>query len=301
MSATQILRCNGVDIAYESLGDESAPAILLIMGLGMQMVAWPDDFCQALADRGFRVIRFDNRDTGLSTHVALTKQPNLILAMLAARLGLPMRRPYALTDMAADAVGLLDGLGLGKAHIVGASMGGMIAQHIAARYHSRVLSLTSIMSSSGNPRLPMPRLDALKALLSRPTNPTDHDSVVAHLVRLFRIIGSPAFPTPEADMRERISRSVRRAYDPPGVAHQLLAIIADGDRRKLLRTITAPTLVIHGAADPLVPPAAARDTAGNIPGARLVLIDGMGHDLPAQLIDRLASEIATHCVAANPS
>lgn len=298
MSETRILRCNGVDIAYETMGEPNAPAILLIMGLGMQLVAWPDAFCRALVERGFRVIRFDNRDTGLSGSIDVARPPNLLLAMLKARIGLPPPPPYSLTDMADDAVALLDGLGVRKAHIVGASMGGMIAQLVAARHPERVSSLTSIMSTSGNPRVSMPRFDALKALLGRPQKPDDFDSVVAHLVRLFRVIGSPAYPMPETEMRARIARSVERAYNPPGVARQLLAILADGDRSKRLRAISAPSLVIHGGADPLVPLAGGRDTAKNIAGARLVVIEGMGHDLPNQLLDRLAGEIATHCSAA---
>jgi len=293
------LRCNGLEIEYESLGDPGAPAILLIMGLGMQLLAWPDAFCERLLARGFRVIRFDNRDVGLSAKISGAKRPHLIWAMLAARMRLPLRPPYTLGDMADDAIGLLDGLGIARAHVVGASMGGMIAQLLAARFPQRVLSLTSIMSSSGNPKLPRPKPDAMKALLSRPADPHNAQAVIDHLVRVFGIIGSPGFPADPAELRERVGRSVRRGYYPEGVARQLIAVIASGDRRKLLRTIAAPTLVIHGAADPLVPPDAGRDTARSIAGAQLMLIEGMGHDLPPALFERLAQAIAAHCVSHN--
>ncbi|KAF0164519.1 MAG: alpha/beta hydrolase fold protein [Rhodocyclaceae bacterium] len=282
-------------IEYESLGDSSHPAIVLIMGLGMQLMAWPDDFCQALVASGYRVIRFDNRDCGLSGRAPGKKRANLLLAMAAAALGLPVRTPYTLEDMAGDAVGLMNRLGIARAHIVGASMGGMIAQVLAAKFPQRVLSLTSIMSSSGNRKVSKPSKPARKVLLARPTDPKDPESVIDHLVEMFGVIGSPDYPSSKEELRSRIGHSVRRAYEPAGTARQLLAIIASGDRRKLLRTIAAPTLVIHGAADPLVPLAAGRDTAQNIPGASLLVIDGMGHDFPAALMPRLAQEIADHC------
>ncbi len=293
------LRSNGFDIDYESLGDPGAPAILLIMGLGMQSIAWPDDFCRRLVERGFRVIRFDNRDVGLSGRMKGGKRPNLLWAMLAAQLRLRLRPPYTLDDMAADASGLLDGLGIARAHVVGASLGGMIAQVLAARYPARVLSLTSIMSSSGNPKVSRPRGAALKVLLGRPSDPHNQEIVIAHLVRVFGVIGSPGFPADPAELTERIGRAVRRAYCPAGVTRQLMAVIASGDRRALLKTIVAPTLVIHGAADVLVPLAAGQDTARSIPRAKLLVIEGMGHDLPAALCDRLATAIASHCCAAN--
>jgi proline iminopeptidase len=282
-------------IEYESLGDDAHPAIVLIMGLGMQLVDWPDEFCAALVARGYRVIRFDNRDCGLSGRIPARKRPRLLLAMTAAALGLPVRAPYTLDDMAADVVGMLDRLDIRAAHIVGASMGGMIAQVLAAKYPQRVLSLTSIMSTSGNRKLSKPSKAAGKTLLTRPADPRDPESVIEHLVHSFGVIGSPAYPSTREELRARIGRSVRRAYYPAGVARQLLAVIAAGDRRKLLHTITAPTLVIHGAADPLVPLAAGRDTAQHIPGAQLQVIDGMGHDFPAALLPRLAAAIADHC------
>jgi proline iminopeptidase len=282
-------------IEYESLGDPSHPAIVLIMGLGMQLMAWPDVFCQALVARGYRVLRFDNRDCGLSGRAPGKKRANLLLAMAASALGLPVRTPYTLDDMAGDAIGLMDRLGIAQAHIVGASMGGMIAQVLAAKFPQRVLSLTSIMSSSGYRKVSKPTKPARKVLLSRPTDPKDPESVIEYMVEMFGVIGSPAYPSSKDELRSRIGRSVRRAYEPAGTARQLLAIIASGDRRKLLRTIAAPTLVIHGADDPLVPLAAGRDTAQNIPGAKLEVIEGMGHDFPEALMPRLAQAIADHC------
>jgi pimeloyl-ACP methyl ester carboxylesterase len=292
-----VMRRNGVDICYESCGETDKPAILLIMGLGMQLIAWPEDFVQGLVARGFRVIRFDNRDVGLSTHYDGARTPGLWRTAMMTRFGLRPALPYTLNDMADDCAALLDELGVARAHVVGVSMGGMIAQLVAARHPARVASLTSIMSSSGNPWLKPPRRDALKMLMSRPRL-NDRDAIIGHFVRLFQTIGSPAFPTPDAELRARAGLSLDRAYDPAGVGRQLLAIVASGDRRKLLRRIAAPTLVVHGAADPLVRPDAGRDTAKSINGAKLVMIEGMGHDLPAPLCDRLVGAIADHCAAA---
>ncbi len=286
---------SGLTIEYESLGNPSDPAIVLIMGLGMQLVAWPDAFCQGLVERGFRVIRFDNRDSGLSGKIHLKQRPNLLLAFAAAWLKLPVRAPYSLNDMAGDTVGLLDALGIERAHIVGASMGGMIAQVIAARFPQRVLSLTSIMSSSGNRKVSRSKPRALQALLGQPSDAKDPDKAIEHLIRLFGVIGSPGYPTEQSDLRQRIGLGVRRSYHPAGVQQQLLAIIASGDRRALLGKIAAPTLVIHGADDPLLPVAAGRDTARHIRGAKLMVIDGMGHDLPPGLLLRLVEAIAAHC------
>ncbi len=288
---------NGLTIEYESTGDPAAPPILLVMGLGLPLIAWPDAFVQGLVERGFRVIRFDNRDCGLSSQIDVRRQPNVVAALAATWLHLPVRAPYSLDDMAADAVGLLDVLGIPRAHIVGVSMGGMIAQMVAALHADRVLSLTSIMSSSGRRSVSRPRSDAKRALLSKPAKPGDPASVVEHLIGVFGVIGSPAFPSDRDALREQISRSVRRGYYPAGVTRQLVAILASGDRRRSLRRITAPTLVIHGAADPLVPVEAGRDTARHIAGARLMVIDGMGHDLAPGLLPILVEAIAAHCRA----
>jgi proline iminopeptidase len=287
-------------IEFESLGDPADPAIVLIMGLGMQLTSWPDEFCQALVEGGFRVVRLDNRDSGLSGRVTGGPRPKLLLAMAASLLGLPVRTAYTLHDMAGDVASVMDALQIAGAHVVGVSMGGMIAQVFAASHPERALSLTSIMSSSGNPRVSRPSRKAQQVLLRRPGNPDDTESVINHLVAMFGVIGSPAYPEPEATLRQRVARGVHRAYVPAGTTRQLLAVIASGDRRKLLRTIKAPTLVIHGRDDPLVPLAAGQDTAAHVPGASLLVIDGMGHDLPGALLPQLAGAVMTHCRAAQP-
>lgn len=286
------VRANGIQIEYESFGDGGAPVIVLIMGLGMQLIAWPDPFCEKLAAAGFRVIRFDNRDIGLSTHFDERGVPNMIWAFMKARIGLRVRAPYDLNDMAADTVGLLDVLKIDNAHVVGASMGGMIAQQVSAKYPARVRSLVSIMSSSGDRSLPPATREAQRALFGRPANPHDPVSIVDHSVKVWGVIGSPGFPTAPAELRARTQRSVARSYHPQGVARQLLAVLASGDRSSDLRTVRAPTLVIHGDCDPLVRPACGEDTAKKIPGAKLKIIKGMGHDLAAWPV--LADEILTH-------
>lgn len=288
---------NGIELEYESLGDQAAPVILLIMGLGMQLVSWPDPFCEALVARGFRVIRFDNRDSGLSTHIAARKRPSLLRTIVGSAVGLPPQVPYTLEDMADDSAALLDALGIESAHIVGASMGGMIAQLLAARHPQRVASLTSIMSSSGNPRYSRPKLHAIRALLSKPAAGGNPESVIEHYIHLFGVIGSPGFPTEREQLRRQIVAGVRRAYHPAGTVNQLLAVIASGDRRRILKRIDTPTLVLHGDADPLVPLAAGRDTARHIAGARLQVIEGMGHDLAPGVQAILVDAIANHCCA----
>jgi proline iminopeptidase len=240
------------------------------------------------------VIRFDNRDTGLSSKFEQAGTPNLPLAWLKSRFGWPLRSPYTLEDMADDAVGVLSALGVARAHVVGVSMGGMIGQVMAANYPARVRSFTSIMSSSGRRGLPGPTRAARQALTRRPGNPADLDSVVDNAVALLRTIGSPAYPTPDKQLQRRVLRAMRRNTCPAGVARQMLAIAASGDRSALLHTISVPSLVIHGAADPLAPLACGVDTAAAIPGARLAVIEGMGHDLPAQLIERLLALIDAH-------
>jgi proline iminopeptidase len=285
---------NGLKIEVETRGNPADPAVLLIMGLGMQLVAWPEPFCQALVDAGFHVILFDNRDVGLSEKISTKDKPSLPLAAMRYFLHLPVRAPYLLDAMAADSVGVLDALGIRAAHVVGVSLGGMIAQTVAANYPERCLSLTCIMASSGDRRLPNARLRVTRLMLSRPPPGGSVDKLTEHLVRLFEAIGSPGFPTPQALMRERLSAGLRRGYYPPGTVRQLLAIVASGDRSAQLKTINRPTLVLHGDADPLVRVSHGIDCARKIPGARLKIIPGMGHDLAPGLLPILSDALVGH-------
>lgn len=282
---------NRLSIAYDCFGSESGAPLLLISGLGVQMIRWTDGFCALLADRGFRVIRFDNRDAGLSTHLDDAPVPDLA-ALMQGRVGAV---PYTLHDMADDAIGLLDRLGVDRAHVAGRSMGGMIAQILAARHPRRIASLTSIMSSTGNPDLPPPAPAAM-AMLTRPApDPRRHrDDYLAHAVALARAIGSPGYPFDEIAARTQAARELDRGYNPAGFVRQIAAIAATGDLRPLARTISAPTLVIHGRDDPLIPADCGRDTAATVPGARLMLIAGMGHDLPPALYRQVTEAVAAH-------
>ena len=286
-------RANHINLEYETFGDRGAPPIVLIMGLGAQLVLWPDELCTALADAGHYVVRFDNRDVGLSTKLEQPRRPKLLRSAIAAKLGFRVRAPYTLDDMAHDTVGLLDALALPRAHVVGASMGGMIAQIVAARFPQRVDSLTLIMSSSGNPRLPQARLDLQLRLVRRP-DAGDREALIRHSMELWRLIGSPKYPPEDHVLRAKVERSYDRSSYRHGLARQTLAIIASGSRVPLLRRIEAPTLVIHGQDDPLVPVAAGHDLAQHIPGARLSVIPGMGHDLPAPLLPTFSEMIARH-------
>ncbi|WP_294297012.1 alpha/beta hydrolase [uncultured Sphingomonas sp.] len=285
------ITANGITIEYEDDGDPAAPPLLLVMGLGAQLTLWPIELVDALVARGFRVIRFDNRDIGLSTKFDRAGLPDLAQLMMAMMTGKVFAPPYTLSDMAADAVGLLDALRIPSAHVVGASMGGMIAQLIAADYPTRVRSLTSIMSTSGNPSLPPAKPEALAVLTGRPMT-ADRDTIVAHGIKSAQVIGSPAYPYDLDRLRARVERDFDRSFSPTGAMRQMAAVLADGDRRERLRRITAPTTVIHGDADPLVPVEGGRDTAAAIPGADLVILPGMGHDLPLPLIDDIADAIA---------
>jgi pimeloyl-ACP methyl ester carboxylesterase len=256
---------------------------LLIMGLGAQLTRWPLPFVEDLVARGYFAIRYDNRDIGLSTKfdgAPVPELPALIGAMIAGR---KPDVPYSLNDMAADAVGLLDALDIRRAHIMGASMGGMIAQLVAAEYPDRVLSLTSIMSSTGNPGLPPSKPEAMAVLTSRPTG-NDRETMIAHGLRAEKIIGSPGYPVSEDVMRARVERDFDRMHYPAGPGRQLAAVVANGDRRAAIATIKAPTMVIHGADDPLVPVEAGRDTATTSAGAPITEVPGMGHNLPEALI-----------------
>jgi pimeloyl-ACP methyl ester carboxylesterase len=288
---------NGLRIEFESDGDEQAPTVLLTMGLGMQLTAWPPSLVQAIVQAGYRVIRFDNRDIGLSGSLDHLGLPNIAWQVIRSRIGLPIRSPYGLQDMAMDAVGLLDELGVQRAHLVGVSMGGMISQRVAASAPGRVLSLTSVMSSSGAPGLPGPRSDVTRALLKRPRSDRPED-VAAHSLNLFKLIGSPAFPQDMPVFEQRVLADAVRSYRPAGGARQLLAVASDTRRHALLQHITCPTLVVHGTADPLVPMACGQDTAARIAGARFESIEGMGHDWPPGVATLLAGHIVPHIQAA---
>jgi pimeloyl-ACP methyl ester carboxylesterase len=286
-----IVQANGIQIEYDTFGDAKRPPLLLIMGLGAQMILWDEEFCGRLAERGHWVIRFDNRDVGKSQKLAEHGMPNVVEAMTAPMMRQPFAAPYNLSDMAADAAGLMDVLGVRSAHVVGASMGGMIAQTLAIERPERVRGLTSIMSSTGNPELPPPTPQAMAALLSKP--PEDRDEAIEHAVRVFRTIGSPGFPFDEPFIRQRAARSYERGFHPPGVVRQFVAILSSGSRKERLRSLRVPTLVIHGAEDPLIPVAAAGDTAEAIPGAELMVIEGMGHDMPRAVWPRLIDGISS--------
>ena len=285
------LSANGIRLEVEDHGPPHGEPLLLVMGLGMQLLGWHEDLVALLVARGFRVIRFDNRDIGLSQRFDEHGVPNLALDSLRYALGLRVRSPYTLQDMAADALGILDALGIASAHICGASMGGMIAQRMAAIAPGRVRSLTLMMTSSGARRLPGPTLKVRSAMISRPSSQTV-DGIVEHYVRLYALIGSPAYPSPPAWLRERFTTSVKRSYRPAGTARQMVAIAADGDRSPVLGSIRVPTRIIHGRADPLVPVAAGHDLKAKIPAAQIDIVEGMGHDLPTPLYPRFVDGIA---------
>jgi pimeloyl-ACP methyl ester carboxylesterase len=287
------VQANGIAIEYEDYGDKADPAVLLIMGFGAQLTLWPIEFVEALVARGFRVIRYDNRDIGLSHKFDGVKAPGPVKLTLLSRLGFKPRVPYSLADMADDGAGLLDALGIARAHIVGASMGGMIAQHFAARHPDKTETLTLVFTSTGNRKLPQARPEAMKALVKRPES-TDEDVLVEHGVYLARTIGSPGYPGDETRLRERARATVRRSFYPEGPLRQMAAIISDGDRRPMIAKLKVPTLVLHGEDDPLLPVAHGRDAAATIPGAKIRTIPGWGHDLPLELVDELADEIARH-------
>ena len=282
---------NGLQIEVDIQGPEHGEPILLIMGLGMQLIGWPDELVQMLVQRGFRVIRHDNRDVGLSQGFDRMGVPNVMVEALRHRFRLRVRAPYQVADMAADALGVLDALGIEHAHICGASMGGMIAQHIAAKHPRRVKSLTLIMTTSGARTLKQAHPRVLRVLMSRPQKP-DAQTYMAHMGHVLSVIGSPNYPPDPQRLQQRLMASFSRAYRPAGTARQLVAVAADGDRSPLLQRIVSPTRVIHGDADPLVPVPAAHDLVRKIPGAVADIVPGMGHDLPLPLLPRIAEGIA---------
>ena len=291
------LQANGIAIEVDDQGPPGGEPLMLVMGLGMQLTGWPEGLVQRCTQRGFRVIRLDNRDIGLSQNFDHLGVPNLAWAALRYAVRLPVNAPYSLADMAGDAVGVLDALKLERVHVCGASMGGMISQHLAAQHPQRVKSLTLMMTTSGARSLPQATLRVQRALLSRPDG-SSADAVVAHLEKILRLIGSPAYPAPPVELRARLHAMVARAWHPAGTARQLAAVGADGDRSAMLSKISAPTHVLHGAADPLVPPAAADDLVAKISGATLEKVAGMGHDLPAQLFDSFVQAIASNAARA---
>lgn len=283
---------NGVELACEAFGAPSDQAILLVAGLGTQMIRWTVPFCRALAARGYHVIRFDNRDAGFSTHITHRAAPDFVELAAALMAGRAPDVPYTLHDMAADTVGLLDALSIDRAHVVGRSMGGMIAQVMACEHPERVASLTSIMSSTGNPSLPPPTPDAMAMMTSPAPDPvSDEAGYLAHSLAFARRIAGSRYPFDEAAARDLIVEEARRAHDRNGFGRQIAAIAVGGDRRRRLATVSAPTLVIHGSEDPLFPPACGEDTAASIPAAEFVLIEGMGHDLPPQVYGAVVEAI----------
>ena len=292
------IQANRLQIEVDDQGPRDGPVVLLIMGLGMQLVAWPLQLVDALVAAGYRVIRHDNRDIGLSQKFDDKGVPNLLWESIKLKLGVTLRPPYSLNDMALDTVGVIDTLGIAQAHIVGASMGGMIAQRVALAAPQRVLSLTSIMSTSGAKGLPTPKPAIIRALMASPKG-REREAIMKHYVELLRVIGSPAYPMEESQVRERIMAGLNRSYAPMGTLRQMVAIAADTGRAKELSGVSTPTLVIHGRADPLVPFACGQDTAKRIPGARLFAIDGMGHDLPPEVIDLMLPSMLEHLHTSN--
>ncbi len=283
---------NGVTLCYETFGDAAAPPVLLIMGLGMQMISWPDGFCERLVERGFHVVRFDNRDVGRSTK--FTAPPPSTWQMVTRRFS---PGHYSLSDMAADAAGLLRTLQLAPAHIVGLSMGGMIAQVLTAEHPDVARSLTSIMSNTGHRLKGQPTVKTFRAI-SKPA-PFEREGFVQHFATLFTIIGSPGFPPDREELCFEAGRAYDRGHNPEGSGRQIVAILSSKNRRRQLKTIRVPTLVIHGKADKLVRPSGGKETARCIPGAKLMLIDGMAHDLPRDVWDRIADAIAENANAAD--
>jgi pimeloyl-ACP methyl ester carboxylesterase len=293
----QMAKANGIELCYETFGDPSAEPLILIMGLGGQMINWDDEFCGQLATRGFYVIRFDNRDMGKSSWLS-GGAPLTAFELLKFRfLHIPVEAPYRLSDMAEDTIGLMDALGIASAHIVGISMGGMIAQEIAITFPKRVKSLISIMSTTGNPRVPGPTREATAVLMAPPAK-----SLEAYIVsysKTWKVLRAGSFPEDEALDPARATRAYARGLNPAGSGRQLRAILASGSRKERLRTVNTPTLVIHGTVDPLVHPQGGKDTAASIPGAKLVMIEGMGHALPIPMWPQIIDAIDKHAHTAS--
>lgn len=281
---------NGLDFCVETRGPADGEPVVFIMGLGAQMTLWPEALLDRYAAAGYRVIRFDNRDIGLSTHLKARLEGHPLKAMALSRLGRPIAAPYTLHDMAADVCGLMDSLGLESAHIVGVSMGGMISQILAGNHPRRVRSATLVMTSTNSPRLPMPKLALVWRLSGVGVKGHDEDAVVARSLDFWRAIQSPDYPTSPHEVRDRLINDYRRSYHPAGILRQTRAILATGSLSSITRRTQVPTSIIHGAADPLVRPAAADQLRYLIPHARLKLIPGMGHDMPAPLLETIAEQ-----------
>lgn len=290
-----VAEANGLQLAYEDRGNVLHPAVLLIMGLGAQMTLWPDGFCDKLVAQGYRVIRFDNRDIGLSSKLSHLKVRGSVWGrMLRAQLGLSSPVPYTLHDMADDVLGLMDFLQLPAAHVVGASMGGMIAQLFAAKYPQRVRSLGIIFSSTNQPLLPPPHPRALQPLMKGPGKGASDEDIIRHSQRFFRIIGSPAYPFTDEELEQLARGFFERSYHPAGVVRQFNAVLGTGSLRPYTRQIRRPTVVVHGDADPLVRPRCGKAVARAIPDARLMMIPGMGHDLPPAVWDRIVHALVVN-------
>lgn len=290
---------NGIQIEYETFGNPSDRPLLLIIGLGGQMIHWDADLCKDLVKRGHYVIRFDNRDVGLSTKFDEAGMPNLFETFGKIMQGEKIKPPYTLDDMADDAVGLLDALGIRKAHICGMSMGGMIAQTIVIRHPSRVLSLISIYSTTGNPEIPQPKPEVMGILIAPP--PIEREANIEHMLGVFKTIAGPGFPLDEKWTRKIMAKSYDRCFYPQGMVRQLVAILTQVNRGHALASVKVPTLVVHGTGDPLVSVEGGKDTAKAIPGAQLMLIEGMGHDLPhGGAWPQIVEAITAHTLKANP-
>ena len=289
------LQANGLTLGYDSFGDADDEALLLISGLGVQRLRWADSFCERLAVKGFHVIRFDNRDAGESTYFPSAPAPDFAALVAALNAGLALAVPYTLHDMANDAVGLLDGLGISRAHVVGRSMGGMVAQLLASTHAPRVRSLVSIMSSTGHPSLPATAPDVMAMLMRPAPDPhADEAAFLTHGVAFARRIAGTGFPFDEAAHRAVLRAELMRTQGSGGMSRQIAAIAATGSLRPLLARVQAPTLVVHGSDDALIPPGCGRDTADHVAGAKFLLVEGMGHDVPAALHEQLVHAITTN-------
>lgn len=287
-----LMATNGIELAFQTFGNPLSKPLMLIMGLGAQMIVWDEEFCSRLADRGFWVIRFDNRDIGRSSRLDHHPVPDPSSVLEQFLSGQPIDAPYRLSDMAQDTVGLMDGLGIKSAHVVGASMGGAIAQEMAIHHPHRLRSLTSIMATTGDPGLPPAKPEAVAMLLRPPA--LDWEGYLKNYLNIWKVLSGPKFPSDERRETERARRNLARGLSPSGVARQLAAIVASGSRKAALSAVHVPTLVIHGDADPLVPVECGIDTANSIPGARLLVIEGMGHTLPVALWPEIIDALAQH-------